>query len=68
MSNHFIVTVPVKFKDNDGQDKNRFQRVGVMFHNRRDDGTDMFNLKLDFPVGATELVIFQPRDKDAPTD
>ena len=66
MSNHFIATVPVKFNDN-GQERTRFQRVGAMFCNTRDDGSVIFNLKLDFPIGATELVMFEPKS-DTPQD
>jgi hypothetical protein len=31
MTNHYVATVPVKFTDNDGQERTRFQRVGAMF-------------------------------------
>ncbi|WP_299155139.1 hypothetical protein [uncultured Tateyamaria sp.] len=63
MSNHYVATVPVKFNDN-GQDRTRFQRVGVMFRNTRQDGSEVFSLKLDFPVAVDELVMFPPSAKD----
>ncbi|MEM8576043.1 MAG: hypothetical protein AAGF48_15645 [Pseudomonadota bacterium] len=60
---HYTLTVPVTYKDN-GQEKTRFQRVGVVFENTRDNGEPMLNIKLDFPVGATELVAFVPKARD----
>ena len=64
MTNHYVVTVPVKYDDN-GSDKTRFQRVGAMFRNtRNDDGSEFFSIKLDFPVGVSELVMFPPSSKD----
>ena len=59
---HYTLTVPVKGKD----DVTRYPRVGVMFRNtHRETGDEMFSLKLDFPVGVTELVAFPPKDRDA---
>ena len=61
MTNHYVATVPVKFTDNDGQERTRFQRVGAMFRNTRNgDGSEFFSLKLDFPVAVQELVMFPP--------
>lgn len=31
MTNHYVAAAPVKFTDNDGQGRTRFQRVGAMF-------------------------------------
>lgn len=57
MSNHYNLTVPVEGADG----KTRYNRVGVMFQNTRKDGSTIYSLKLDFPVGATELVAFPPK-------
>ena len=65
MTNHYVATVPVKFTDTDGQGRTRFQRVGAMFRNTRNgDGSELFSLKLDFPVAVSELVMFPPSAKD----
>ena len=61
MSTYYRVTVPVEGRDG----KTRFRPVGVMFP-QRDGAKSAFTLKLDFPVGVTELVLFEP--KDAPDD
>ena len=45
MTNHYVATVPVKFTDNEGQERTRFQRVGAMFRNTRNgDGSEFFSL------------------------
>ncbi|MEO1607534.1 MAG: hypothetical protein AAFU34_19680 [Pseudomonadota bacterium] len=63
MTTRYIATVPVQGKD----DKTRFTRIGVMWENTRNDtGEVFFKLELDFPVGATEIVLFPP--KEAPAD
>ncbi len=65
MTNHYVATVPVKFTDNDGQERTRFQRVGAMFRNTRNgDGSEFFSLKLDFPVAVSELVMFPPSSRE----
>ena len=61
MSTYYRVTVPVEGRDG----KTRFRPVGVMFP-QRDGARSAFTIRLDFPVGATELVLFEP--KDAPDD
>lgn len=63
MSNYLTVTVPVIGKDN----KTRYRRVGVAFYNRQGAKAEM-SLKLDFPVGATEFVLFAPRDNEGDDD
>ena len=61
---HYVLTVPTTFDDN-GTEKRRYSRVGVMFQNhRKDTGEVVYSLKLDFPVGATELVAFTPKARD----
>ena len=64
MTNHFVATVPVTYTK-DGQEKTRFQRVGAMFRNtRRDTGEEFYQLKLDFPVAVSELVMFPPNSRE----
>lgn len=59
---HYIITVPVAYTDN-GTQKTKYHRVGIAFENtKRDTGETFLSLKLDFPVGATELVAFRPKD------
>ena len=61
MSNKmFTLTVPVTFKK-DGKDQTSFRRVGAVFENTRDNGEVFLSIKLDFPVGVTELVAFPPK-------
>lgn len=65
MTNHYVATVPVKFTETDGQERTRFQRVGAMFRNtRNEDGSEFFSLKLDFPVAVSELVMFSPSSRE----
>ena len=60
---HYTLYVPVAYQDN-GTDKTSFRRVGALFQNaRKETGEVFFSLKLDFPVGATELVAFPPKAK-----
>ena len=63
MTNYLSVTVPVTGKDN----KTRYRRVGVAFFNREGSKAHM-SIKLDFPVGATEFVLFEPRANDNQDD
>lgn len=61
MSNKmFTLTVPVTFKK-DGKEQTSFRRVGAVFENTRDNGDVVLSIKLDFPVGVTELVAFPPK-------
>jgi len=61
---HYNLTVPVQYDDN-GTTKTRYQRVGVVFENtRQGSGEKFLSLKLDFPVGVTEMVAFTPKAKD----
>lgn len=57
MSNHYTITVPVEAKDG----KTYFRRVGALFASKEDSKT-AFNIKMDFPVGATEFAVFAPKD------
>jgi len=64
---HYTVCVPVLGKD----EVTRYTRVGVMFENAtRENGEVYYALKLDFPVGAQELLCFQakPREDAAKAD
>ncbi len=63
----YNLTVPVTFKSN-GEEKTRYQRVGTIFENTREDGSKVLSVKLDFPVGATEMVGFIPKPKDDEDD
>jgi hypothetical protein len=38
--------------------------VGTVFENTREDGSKCLSIKLDFPIGATELVAFEPRARE----
>lgn len=61
MSNKiYTLTVPVTFSKN-GNDQTSFRRVGAVFENTRDNGETVLSIKLDFPVGVTELVAFPPK-------
>jgi len=65
---HYTLTVPVKYDDN-GTEKTTYRRVGAVFENtKRDTGETFLTLKLDFPVGVTELVAFQPSAKGDVTE
>ena len=65
MTNYYVATVPVKYTDGEDQERTRFQRVGAMFRNTRNgDGSEFFSLKLDFPVGVPEQVMFPPSSKE----
>lgn len=58
---HYTLYVPVAYKDH-GTEKTSFRRVGAVFQNsRRETGEVFFSIKLDFPVGATDLVAFPPK-------
>ncbi|KIT16586.1 hypothetical protein [Jannaschia aquimarina] len=59
----YNLTIPVTYTQN-GQEKTRYQRVGTIFENVRDNGDTLLSVKLDFPVGVTELVGFLPKPKD----
>lgn len=65
MTKHYIATAPVTYTDERGTEKTSFRRVGVMFENaRRDTGEVFYSLKLDFPVGVTEIVLFPPKTRE----
>ena len=64
----YTLTVPVKYDDN-GTEKTTYRRVGAVFENTKRDSDETFlTIKLDFPVGATELVAFLPSDKGDVTE
>ena len=65
----YNLTAPVTYVQN-GEQKTRYTRVGTIFENLREDGSKCLRVKLDFPVGAPELVGFEPRarDGDGPQD
>ena len=47
----------------DGKEITKYTQVGSVFENTRQDGSGekILSIKLNFPVGATELVAFTPR-------
>ena len=58
---HYTITAPIKGKD----DKTRYPRVGVLFENHnRESGEVYYTIKLDFPVGVTEMIAFPPKPRD----
>ena len=61
---HYVLTVPVTYT-RDGEEKTSYRRVGAIFQNQRK-GSDetLLQVRLDFPVGVTELVAFPPRSGD----
>ena len=62
MATHYTITAPVTSKDG----TTRYPRVGALFQNHhRETGEVFYTIKLDFPVGLTELVAFPPRARDA---
>ncbi len=63
---HFTITIPVEIKDRNGGDpRTAYRRVGALFENhKRDTGEVYYTIRLDFPVGATEMIAFQPKPED----
>ena len=58
----FVLTVPVDV----GGDRTIYRRVDAMFENQgRDTGEIHYTIVLDFPVGATRLLAFPPREGEA---
>ena len=58
---HYMITAPLKYQKG-GQEATRYPRVGVLFENRhRETGEIYYTIKLDFPVGVTEMVAFPPK-------
>lgn len=58
----FVMTVPVDV----GGDRTIYRRVGAMFENQnKDTGEIHYTIVLDFPVGATRLLAFPPREGEA---
>lgn len=63
MNNRINITVPVTYTKSD-EEQTRYQRVGVMFINERDNGDPVYSIRLDYPVGVTELVGFTAKERD----
>ena len=60
----YTLFVPVEYQKA-GRTEKSYRRVGAAFENtRRDTGETFLSIKLDFPVGVTELVAFQPKGRD----
>lgn len=58
MTEYYRATVPVEGKDGETW----FRQVGALFPAKEGSKT-AFRLVLDFPVGATEFVFFDPKEK-----
>ncbi len=60
---HFNIVVPVQVGE-----QTRYRRVGALFENRaKDSGEVYYKIVLDFPVGATEMLAFEPRSHEDET-
>jgi len=61
----YILNVPHTYIK-DGKEITKYTRVGSVFENTRQDGSGdkALSIKLNFPVGATELVAFTPKAND----
>lgn len=65
MATRMNVTVPTKFtKKGDDGETTQFTNVGSAFINEKDGEITSISVKLNFPVGASELVLLPPKDKD----
>ena len=65
----YTLTVPVEYTTKDGAQRTTYRRVGVVFENaHRETGETILSIRLDFPVGATELVAFPPRPREDDDD
>lgn len=61
---HEKIYVPVKFTDSEGTERTSYRIVGTLFENHRRGTAEVYHtIKLDFPVGVTEMVAFPPRAK-----
>ena len=57
---HYNVVVAVKRGD-----RTFYNRVGALFENHSNEtGERYYKVVLDYPVGATELLAFPPRDRE----
>ncbi len=61
MSKRFNLTVPTKYTHN-GTEKTKYTDVGTAFINDGPNGQSI-SIKLDFPVGATDLAAFEVKPK-----
>lgn len=59
MTTYFRVTVPHQGKDG----KTRFTPVGAAFP-QKDGSKSAMKIVLNFPVGATEFVLFEPKSDE----
>ena len=65
MATRMNVTIPVKYtKKGDDKESVTYTTVGSAFLNEKDGQISSISVKLDFPVGVDELVLFPPKDKD----
>lgn len=57
----YTLYVPVAYTK-DGAEKTSYRRVGTVFENkRRNSDETLLNIRLDYPVGVTDLVAFPAR-------
>lgn len=65
MATRMNVTVPTKYtKKGSDEESTQFTNVGSAFLNEKDGEITSISVKLNFPVGATELVLLPPKDKE----
>lgn len=64
----YVLKIPVSYEHN-GAKQTRYRAVGVVFENySRETGEPYLTVRLDFPVGATELVAFPPKAAEPDAD
>lgn len=57
----YTLMVPVTYESGT-ETRTSFRRVGAVFENaRKDTGETFLSIRLDFPVGVTELIAFPPK-------
>ena len=63
-NDHIHPHSPRRLRNQRRAEKTSFRRVGAVFENTKSEtGETFLSIKLDFPVGVTELVAFQPKPK-----
>lgn len=67
MADYLEVNIVSKYKTKDGEEKNRWVKVGVAFPMKNGPG---YSLRLDFPIvslpGVSDLVLAPKKDFDGP--
>ena len=58
----FILNVATEYEAENGSTKTKYTRGGAIFENTKKGSNEkVLIIKLDFPVGVTELVAFEPK-------